>query len=111
MKSLKLPNGMSYGYGPDGLRVCLGAKMGRCDEFPANRNTSCKLRLVKLRWVDGDYDEGVTYWGNTGKDSLYWAHRPHDFGLSEINVFVRAIGRRSAKDLIKAQLPNARFYR
>jgi hypothetical protein len=82
-----------------------GAPMGRKNTFPSNRAIAIKLRLIRLRWVDGDYDEGGAYWGNPGRSFIYWA-----FG-GETSVFVRAGKRAEAKGKVLGQLPNARFYR
>jgi hypothetical protein len=111
MKKLKLPNGLQYGHGPDGRRVCLGAKMGRYNLIPDDLGAPCKLRLVKLAINSGGYDEGGAYWGHASNGTrVYWAHRTPDLELSEINVFVWAPHRTEARDLVTLLIPNARFY-
>lgn len=73
------------------------------------------MHLVRLRWVDGDYDQGGAYWGNTGLNSIYRAVSRDviAFGdsLQLVECFVRATGRQDAKLAILAKLPNATFYR
>lgn len=111
MKKLKLPNGLKYGYGPDGRRVCLGARMGRCNLLPDDLDTPCKLSLVKLAIDSGGYDEGGAYWGHASNGArIYWAHRAPSAGLSEINVFVWAPSRTVARELVSLILPQAKFY-
>ena len=69
-----------------------------------------KLHLVRLRWVDGDYDEGGAYWGNSGGTAIYWAFGQSDTEQAE--CFVRAISRQAAKATIRdLHFPNASFYR
>jgi hypothetical protein len=82
-----------------------GAPMGRPNVLPEDRNAKVKLRLVRLRWVDGDYDQGGVYWGNPGGSSIYWATD------GATDVFVRAKSRVEAKVQVLHHLPNARFYR
>jgi len=88
-----------------------GAQMGRPNRLPADRAMSYKLNLIRLRWVDGDYDQGGAYWGGPVNDSpvtfIYWAYEPG----YDIEVFVRAASREDAKKRVRYWLPNARFYR
>jgi len=83
-----------------------GAPMGRWNTLPENQSLSCKLHLEKLRWVDGDYDQGGAYWGH-GTD-IYRAYG--DVGEVATEVFVRAANREEAKTLVRDHLPAARFY-
>lgn len=110
-----LSNGLRYGSGPDGKRVCLGACMGRSNTLPPTPKTDApKLRLVRLKWVDGDYDEGGAYWGNTRGTWIYRAVAvlPVDaqkwFG--HVEIFVRATGRTHAKIFVREIVPNATFF-
>jgi hypothetical protein len=86
-----------------------GASMGRGNWLPKDLNAEGKIHLTRLKWVDGDYDEGGAYWGNTGKDDVYCAWGD----LNEVNalMFVRADSRIAAKAFVMETLPNVRFYR
>lgn len=64
-----------------------------------------KFHLIRLKWVDGDYDQGGAYWGNSGGTSIYWAYD------DEVQVFVRAASRDRAKQQILEKAPQAKFYR
>lgn len=115
-----LESGLRYGRGLNGERVCLGAYMGRPDILPDNKAAPVKLRLVRLRWVDGDYDQGAAYWGRcfTGLHAHTHIYRAvaalpckpeHWFG--HIEMFVRARDRNHAKSEVRVQLPKAVFFR
>jgi hypothetical protein len=82
-----------------------GAPMGRPNVLPEDRNAKVKLRLVRLQWIDHDYDQGGAYWGNPGGSSIFWATD------GATDVFVRAKSRVEAKAQVLQDLPNARFYR
>ena len=99
MKTLKLPNVFSK----------YGAPMGRRNSLPDDTDLPIKLRMIRLKWVDGDYDEGGAYWGYNGCNSVYWANG--DGPDENHDVFVRAMNRRDAKAAVREILPNARFYR
>lgn len=78
--------------------------MGRCNDLPEDTKAPCKLRLIRLRWYDGDYDQGGAYWGNSRDGSaIYWA-----FSLG-VMVWVRAKSRSEAKAMVREDLPNAKF--
>ena len=107
--TLQWPNGMRYGFDKDGNRICTGAMMGRGNTLPDNPNIPCKLRMVKSDWVDGDYDQGGCYWGNTHDGiSIYWAFG--DCGEVRTEVFVRARNRQEAKEAVREHLPLATFF-
>jgi len=91
---LTLPNGSS----------ARGAQMGRRNILPDDVNKPIKLRMEKLRWVDGDYDSFGAYWGNSG-DNVYCAW------MDNVRVFVRATNRETAKEEVRDLLPNATFFR
>lgn len=113
MNAMKLPSGMRYGHDANGKRVCVGAMMGRRDQLPQVRSAPGKLRLVRLRWCDGDYDEGGAYWGGGRGDFVYWAKGDLEGEEFTTEVFVRARSRDGAKKLIRESvgLVNVRFYR
>ena len=121
-----LSNGSTYFTNEHGEKVCTGSQMGRRDTLPETREgraLPCKLRLVRLSWVDGDYDAGGAYWGATRERNP----RPHsramgrplnhifralgDVGEERAELFVRAATRCQARAAILAKLPAARFYR
>lgn len=72
--------------------------------------------MRRLRWSDGDYDEGGAYWGGGSGDFIYWAYgeirdfNPISGGVTEIEVFVRSTTRKKAKEAVRLHLPGARFY-
>jgi hypothetical protein len=86
--------------------------MGRADILPNDRELYVKLRLERLKWVDGDYDQGGAYWGNSGGTNIYcaWFRLPA-FEKNQVEVFVRASNRQDAKYLVQRLLPYATFYR
>jgi hypothetical protein len=117
---LKLSNGLDYGEGPDGKRVCRGALMGRPDNIPdcVRPLLSVKLHLVRLKMYDGDcYDAGGAYWGSgNGKTHIYCAYANlinptsgHFFPF--LQIFVRAKSRKNAKAQVRSKLSNAKFFR
>ena len=84
-----------------------GAPMGRRSVLPANLDEPVKLRLVKLRFVGGDYDEGGAYWGSG--DPIYFAKG--DVAEVVVEMYTRAATREKAKEKIRVVLPNATFFR
>lgn len=85
-----------------------GAPMGRPDITP-DHNNPIKLHLRKLRWVDGDYDEGAAYWGYVRGEHIY---RAVGYGKEELNeLFVRAKSREDARKQVLEVFPRAKFYR
>ena len=103
MKTRTLPNGSTYCTMLDGSRRCTGSMMGRPNLIPADASTVTKLHLIKLRFVDGDYDEGGAYWG--AGLPIYWAYG------DEVEAFFRARNRPDAKRQAFTLFPNAKFYR
>ena len=99
-------NGEDYGEGPDGQRVCRGALMGRCNKLPDTRlDEPVKLHMERLRFVDGDYDQGGAYWGSGPNGSaVYCAY------TENCHIFVRSKSRSEAKEKVREELPAARFY-
>lgn len=87
-----------------------GAPMGRRNYIPTDINTVGKLHLEKLQWIDGDYDYGGAYWGCGGRgQNIYWAYG--DTNAEQVDVFVRAVGRNQAKEMVREIIANAKFYR
>jgi hypothetical protein len=85
-----------------------GAQVGRPDVLPTNLNDPIKLRVEKLRWVDGDYDRFGAYWGGGNGTDIYCAWGEE--GDHQVLVFVRAATRVGAKHLVLQKLPKASFY-
>lgn len=81
-----------------------GAPMGR---GYAMKNDTAKVHLFRVKMVDGDYDDGGAYWGGPPSEPLFCA-RDDD---GEVQVFVRADSRESAKADLQEQFPELRFYR
>ena len=112
---LKLESGMDYGEGPNGEKICRGAKMGRPDIIPVGLNEKdaepVRLHLERLKWVDGDYDQGGAYWGCPGRGMyVYCAWGKWSDNLVFVQVFVRAIGRKDAKIAVWEKIPLAKFF-
>jgi hypothetical protein len=88
-----------------------GAPMGRQNWLPDDQEEPIRLYLTALKWVDGDYDQGGAYWGNSGLYNgtytrIYCAHG-HDSSGSPVRVFVRAAHRTAARELVLEILPKA----
>lgn len=94
-----------------------GAPMGRPKHIPNDmdeRELPVKLRMVRLRWVGGDYDQGGAYWGNSGGTSIYWAigylHEGDPKNEELVEIFTRSETRNEAKNKVRETLPNAKFH-
>ncbi len=74
--------------------------MGRRD---FTDNSEAKVRLFRVRFVDGDYDVGGAYWG--GSSPLYAA-----IG-DDFQVFRRFSTREEAKEGLLKEFPKLKFYR
>ncbi len=82
--------------------------MGRRNRI-ADPAAAIRFHLYALQWVDGDYDEGGAYWGNSGGTRIY---RAIDQGPDFRNeMFVRAKDREAAKSQVMATFPAATFFR
>lgn len=84
-----------------------GAQMGRRNVLPTNPDAPIKLRMERLKWVDGDYDQWGAYWGHGTPLYCAWGEDEQ----TQVYVFVRAPDRQSAKEQVRKQLPQATFYR
>lgn len=87
-----------------------GAQMGRRDWLPADTTAPIRLSLVRLDWVDGDYDPAGAYWGRTAGTHIYRAVGDADCG-TVAELFVRATNRADAKAQVLRAVPGATFYR
>lgn len=85
-----------------------GAPMGdRGDEGP--RDDKYKFHLQKIDLRQG-YDPAGTYWGGNYVSDLYGYMGYSEDGV-QVRGFVRAAFRTHAKAQVRADYPNARFYR
>jgi hypothetical protein len=85
--------------------------MGRPDTLPENPAAPVRLSVVRLRWVDGDYDAGGAYWGHVAGTWIYRALGDADDGDTVAELYVRAVSREAAKAAIRERVPGASFYR
>lgn len=80
-----------------------GAPLGRANGTPGNfEGEKVSLRAVPLD--SGGYDRGGAYWGH--HQTLYCAYLPD--GES---IYLRAPSRERAKEELRKQIPDIRFYR
>jgi len=106
MKKLSLPSGATGFTNDAGQWVCTGSQMGRRNVLPENRSEPCNLRLMRLRLVDGAYDQWGAYWGSPANVYCAWG----EAGEVSARVFVRAVSRVEAKAKVRKSLPAAKFY-
>ena len=86
-----------------------GAPMGRRSVVT---DAAAKVKLFRVRMVDGDYDDGGAYWGGYPSAPLYCASAPGaDCDGEGVQLFVRAQSRELAKKDILRLHPGLRFYR
>ena len=83
-----------------------GAQMGRRDNIE-DPDAPVKFHLVKMRLVDGGYDQGGAYWGLG--DPMWRAIGEDEDMVNE--MFIRARTRDEAKAQVLETFPNAKFYR
>ena len=114
---LKLESGMTYFTDDNGRKVCTGSQMGRPNIIPdcVTKMNRVKLRLEKLPLVDSDYDKAGSYWGYKAGTDIYcaWGTPPNEITgnpFPPIQIFVRAISRKDAKEQVRAKLANAKFF-
>lgn len=71
------------------------------------------MSLRRLKFVDGDYDQGGAYWGSPANVYRAISVNACEFGdsLQTAEVFVRARSRSEAKLRVKTMIPFATFYR
>lgn len=115
---IKLSNGMIYGLGPNGERICAGARMGRRnilphDLPPQDARKEYKLHLQRMPLDSGGYDSGGAYWGH---GQPMWIATEGAKTESGITIFMRAPNREAAKrscaEIVKAEAgATVNFYR
>lgn len=62
------------------------------------------FQLMRLRWVDGDYDDGGAYWGSGRGEHIYRAYSSHG-----VDLYKRAKSFQDAEAQIRKQYPLATF--
>jgi len=97
-KPPELPNGVSQ----------WGAQMGRRDNIE-DPDAPVKFHLVKMKLVDGGYDQGGAYWGYVWGQPVWRAIGEDEDMVNE--MFIRARTRGEAKASVLKAFPKARFYR
>jgi hypothetical protein len=82
--------------------------MGRGDTT-SDASAPVEFEIVRLRWVDGDYDEGGAYWGRdtASREYIFRAAGESEAGPEE--VFLRARTLDDAKAQVLAAYPEATF--
>jgi hypothetical protein len=86
-----------------------GAPMGRHNLYPLDDRLPIKMRLVKVPFVDGDYDQGGAYWG--GGNIPLWIAWGYDTYGNLVRVFVRGVDRPAAKLAVIEEINKAKFYK
>lgn len=81
-----------------------GAPMGDGDRIP-DGGVLPKLHVQRIAFVDGDYGADGTYWG--GSEPLYCAFDKR----GTTRIYVRAVSRDQAIDILKDTYPDAKFWR
>ncbi len=80
-----------------------GAQMGRRTIMD---DPTAKVRLFRIRFVDGDYDDGGVYWGGSVEAGPVYCARGEG-----VQLFLRAPDRDEAKARVSADHPGLKFYR
>lgn len=110
---LKLESGTTFFTDDAGKRVCTGSQNGRPNIIPHGLNQNgaepVKLHLERLKWVDGDYDQGGAYWGRSNTN-VYIAWGKWTANMVFVQVFVRANSRKDAKILVRDHITLAKFF-
>lgn len=85
-----------------------GADMGRGDLIPDNISIPCECTLIRLSWVDGDYDSGGAYWGGGMGSYIFQAMGMNKAG-DEVELYTRALTHADAREKFRKILPNIEF--
>lgn len=114
---LILPSGTTGFTNDRGQWICTGSQMGRRNILPEDPAKPVKLRIQRMNLIDGDYDTGGAYWGGPSPTSgrMYCAFRYRPSMVSimlnfDALVFVRANSRAQAKQIVRRELPAAKFF-
>jgi hypothetical protein len=90
-----------------------GAAMGRADTHNPESQALAQASpvafvLVRLAWVDGDYDAGGAYWGHVKGEHIYRAYSP--YGIEDvIDLYRRAKSFQDAEAQVRKDYPKATF--
>jgi hypothetical protein len=85
-----------------------GAAMGRNTYQDELDTYDGKLSLRRIH-LNGDYDSNGTYWGYTSGTSLYWVAN-EELTIDYV-IRIHGFSREVAKNKVREDYPNARFYR
>ena len=89
---------------PQPVSCTYGAPMGRRNSI-IDPDDSQRYHVRRVPFVDGCYDRGGAYWG--GPANLWHAQSAdHEFWL-----YVRAPSRAAAIQMIREEIPNAKFFK
>lgn len=94
-----------------------GAPMGDSDtlEAPADFTGTIHLNLLKMSSCGAYCAQSGTYWGcatwNTGWMYRAWYYADIGDEVVHIEMFVRAVNRRAAKQKVQEKFPKVRFYK
>jgi hypothetical protein len=83
-----------------------GAPMGREDQ-PGDPSEALAFELDRLRFVDGDYDNGGAYWGGGRDVDPMWHAEATSESHETVEMFLRAADRAAAKAIVLAAYPLA----
>lgn len=84
-----------------------GAPMGRRSD---KLDGVGRVRLQRVPFVDGDYDQGGAYWGGgAGTQPLFCAWGETE--TEQVERYLRARDREDAKAKLLAEYPELKFYR
>lgn len=86
--------------------------MGRRSHCDVAADFDGTVSLTALPINSGGYDQGGHYFG-CGSDRIGYMYRAYfwDGEGNSIDMFVRGVTRRDAKQKVQARLPKVRFYR
>jgi len=93
----------------DNVSSRYGAPMGRADRCPVDPDAPLVLRLARLRWEDGDYDQGGAYWGCGAPMWCAWSVDAPPEGDEPVRIYVRARTADAARAVVLERFPAARF--
>lgn len=87
-----------------------GSSMGRSNVHDdASMDKPVVFTVALLKMEDGDYDEGGAYWG-AGDERIGYMYRATAEGEDvQIDLFMRALSIGQAKELVRADYPQATF--
>lgn len=86
--------------------------MGRRSHCDVPKDFDGVVHLSAIPINSGGYDQGGVYWG-TGSDRIGYMYRAYywDGEGHSIDMFIRGVTRRDAKQKVQRDLPKVRFYK